>query len=229
MVEIRSLDLSHLEDILEIQDKVIEALPKKEVLQPSTREFEIYCLTGGGICLGAFCEETGKLIAYRIAYFPMDREFNLARGYVPDTEVEKVAHLDTTAVLPEWRRRGLADQLNFEMMECLKVSGMKHLFCTVSPYNPGSMFAIIKTGSRPIKLINIFGGKLRFLCYRPLPNEWPVADAEEKRVFWDDLDSLKSYLSKGFIGIQMDREQERPILTLQANQFPFEKSKMSKL
>jgi GNAT superfamily N-acetyltransferase len=171
MCHIRQLGIADLELILDLQSRIHAALPHESVFQLSTREFIAYCLSDGGRCYGATWR--GETVAYRMVYFPRAREFNLAKDTaLPPSEHGRVAHWDTIAVLPAWRGFGISRLLNARALTDLARTDIRHLFATSSPRNSHGVRTLLATGFRPIRMVEKFGGKLRFLLYRPYPAEW---------------------------------------------------------
>ncbi|MFK3672302.1 GNAT family N-acetyltransferase [Leifsonia aquatica] len=198
-----------------MQEVIYDGLSDKSTFQRSTSEFVAYCLTDGGACFGVFAPD-GSLVAYRLSYFPRDREFNLGAGRVPPSEYAYVAHMDTTAVLPSWRRHGLANQLNAKVLKALRGTEVRHLFATASPFNPNSVRALLNTGLRTIDMIEKFGGKLRLLFYRPFPDEWEdlAEGGPEWHVPLSDVSALKKLMSVGAIGMKVVDRSDEHILVL---------------
>ncbi|WP_456249811.1 GNAT family N-acetyltransferase [Longispora urticae] len=170
----RTLEPTDLGLLLELQERVRSGLADPGVFQTSTPEFLSYCLDGGGRCYGV--RHGPETVAYRLVYYPRDREFNLARdSALPPGEHGLVAHWDTIAVLPDWRGHGLARLLNTTALRDVAGTGLRHLFATSAPGNPHGIGSLLSAGFRPVRLVRKFGGRLRFLLYRPNPGDWPAA------------------------------------------------------
>ena len=170
MPKIRKLGPADLDLILTLQEQIVSGLDDKRIFQRSSPEFISYCLHQGGRC---YAIKNGEAVAYRMIYFPRDRQFNLCVDVaLPLAERPFVAHWDTIAVLPDWRGLGCSRKFNARALEDLADTDMRHLFATSSPHNPYGTRALMEAGFRPIKLVVKFGGNLRFLFYRPYPGEW---------------------------------------------------------
>jgi GNAT superfamily N-acetyltransferase len=170
--DVQRLGPADLGMILDLQDRIRSALPDPSVFQTSTPEFIAYCLADGGRCYRVVYE--GEPVAYRMVYFPRDRAFNLAKDTtLPASRYEAVAHWDTVAVLPAWRGHGLARLMNARALRELTDTGIRHVFSTSSPANPHGVRTLMEAGFQPVGLVEKFGGKLRFLLYRPYPQPWP--------------------------------------------------------
>ncbi|MGK5544766.1 GNAT family N-acetyltransferase [Streptomyces sp. URMC 127] len=176
--EVRRLGPGDLGLLLGLQERVHEALPDPSVFKTSTPEFIAYCLAGGGRCYAV--EHGGETVAYRMVYFPRDRDFNLAKDTsLPPSEYHRVGHWDTVAVLPGWRGHGLARLMNTRALADVARTDIRHLFATSAPANPYAVRTLLQAGFRPIGLVRKFGGRLRFLLHRPTPGAWPVTAGEQ--------------------------------------------------
>ncbi|MEU7137682.1 GNAT family N-acetyltransferase [Streptomyces sp. NPDC046261] len=160
--------------LLDLQERIHAALPDGSVFQRSSADFLSYCLAEGGRCYAV--RHRGETVAYRVVYFPRDREFNLAKDVpLPAEEYARVAHWDTIAVLPRWRGHRLSALMNARALSDLRETGIRHLFATSSPRNPHGVRSLIAAGFRPVRLVVKFGGNQRFLFYRPFPGGWEPA------------------------------------------------------
>ncbi|GAA0343772.1 GNAT family N-acetyltransferase [Streptomyces blastmyceticus] len=199
--DVRRLGPGDLGLLLDLQERVGSALPDPSVFQTSTPEFIAYCLADGGRCYGVVRD--GETVAYRIVYFPRDREFNLAKDTaLPPAEYHRVGHWDTVAVLPEWRGFGLARLMNTRALAELADADIRHLFATSSPANPHGVRTLLEAGFQPVALVRKFGGRLRFLLYRPSPARWPAAPGglPERTVACSATGELERAFQEGWTG-----------------------------
>lgn len=203
--EIQRLGPTDLGLLLDLQDQVHAAQPDPSTFQLSTPEFLEYCLAAGGRCYRAV--HRGESVGYRIVYFPRDRPFNLAKDTtLPAAEYPTVAHCDTIGVLPAWRGHGLARRMNARALADLADTGTRHLFATSAPSNPHGVRALVEAGFRTIGLVEKFGGKLRFLLYRPYPSPWPPPtgpgpnESAERVVPLADTEALTYAHAAGWVG-----------------------------
>ncbi len=70
--EVTNLEEQHIEQILQLQQKVIHALPDKKVLQPLAKEEFLNILRGNGKMVGAWVKE--QLIAFRALLVPPEND-----------------------------------------------------------------------------------------------------------------------------------------------------------
>ncbi|MFD4864491.1 GNAT family N-acetyltransferase [Streptomyces sp. NPDC058412] len=174
--DVQRLGPADLDLLLCLQERIRSTLPDPSVFQTSTPEFIAYCLADGGRCYRVVHD--GEPVAYRMVYFPRDRPFNLAKDTtLPAAQYDTVAHWDTVAVMPAWRGHGLARLMNLRALGDLADSGVRHVFATSSPANPHGVRTLMEAGFQPVALVEKFGGRLRFLLYRPYPEPWAAPPA----------------------------------------------------
>ncbi|MGA5898679.1 GNAT family N-acetyltransferase [Streptomyces venetus] len=225
MFDVRRLGPQDLGLILDLQERIRASLADPDVFQTSTAEFVAYCLADGGLCYGV-SHGTGT-VAYRMVYFPRDRDFNLAKDLpLPPAEYGRVAHWDTIAVLPEWRGHGLARLMNGRALDDVSGLGIRHLCATSSPRNPAGVGSLMRAGFRPVRLVRKFGGKLRFLFYRPTPEPWPVKETTateppQRSLPFSDTAGLDQAFREGWIGVDIDTDRTGPRLRLRRHPLPF--------
>jgi ribosomal protein S18 acetylase RimI-like enzyme len=217
---VRRLGPADLGLLLALQEQIHAGLPDKSVFQTSTPEFISYCLADGGRCYGVGHEK--ETVAYRIVYFPRGRDFNLAKdSALPAAEHDRVAHWDTIAVQPAWRGYGLARLMNSTALSELAGTPFRHLFATSSPRNPHGIRSLLEAGFRPIRLLVKFGGKLRFLCYRPTPQGWDTTPAAVRSVPMSATAELGHAFSTGWVGAGVEFASTGPRLHLERRPLPF--------
>jgi GNAT superfamily N-acetyltransferase len=223
MFEVRRLGPEDLDTLLDLQERVKSSLPDPDVFQTSTPEFISYCLADGGLTYGV--THGSGTVAYRMVYFPRDRDFNLAKDTaLPPSEYARVAHWDTIAVLPEWRGHGLARLMNTRALADVAALDIRHLYATSSPMNPNGVGSLMRSGFRPVRLVTKFGGKLRFLFYRPTPAPWPPSrnGQEERSVGLSATGELEKAFLEGWVGVRLGTDDRSgPSLSLQRHSLPF--------
>lgn len=110
--------------------------------------------------------KTGKLAGVFLTAFPGRSRENLGRDIgLPDTELERVAHMDTAAILPEYRGNRLQIRLMRRAEEDLRQQGFGYLLCTVHPDNRFSRDNMLRQGYQAVKITKKYGGLPReILC-----------------------------------------------------------------
>ncbi len=117
---------------------------------------------GRGLGYKAIEKKTGALAGVFTVVFPGSGEENLGRDIgLSDEELEKVAHMDTIAILPKYRGNGLQHRMMQTAEEELKSQGYKYLMCTVHPENIYSKKNAVKQGYRAVLTKEKYGGYIR--------------------------------------------------------------------
>lgn len=125
--------------------------------------------TGKGIVYKALEQETGVMAAVFMATYPGDGEENLGREIgLSGEELQKVAHMESIAILPEYR----GNRLQYRMMQVaeqeLKDSGYRYLMCTVHPENHYSRENILRQGYHVVTTKEKYGGYLRDILLKEI-------------------------------------------------------------
>ena len=98
-----------------------------------------------------------------------DYEENLGRDIgLPESELGKVAHMDSAAVLPAFRGFHLQRRLMKAAEEELQREGFRYLCCTVHPDNKSSLQSVLSQGYRIAKTCEKYGGFPRHILVREL-------------------------------------------------------------
>ena len=98
-----------------------------------------------------------------------DYEENLGRDIgLPESELGKVAHMDSAAVLPAFRGFHLQRRLMKTAEEELRKEGFRYLCCTVHPDNESSLRSVLSQGYRIAKTCEKYGGSPRHILVREL-------------------------------------------------------------
>ncbi len=92
---------------------------------------------------------------------------NLGRDIgLSESELLLVAHMDSVAILPEYRGAGLQKRLMQHAEQELAEQGYRYFMCTVHPENRYSRQNIIKQGFKPVKTALKYGGYRREIFLR---------------------------------------------------------------
>lgn len=111
----------------------------------------------------------GKAAGVFIVEFPGDSPDNMGHyaGF-SEEQLQQVVHMDTAAVLPEYRGQKLQKRLMERAEAELKDMGYRYLMCTVHPENPYSRQNIVAQGYEKIWQGLKYGGKLRDVMLKRL-------------------------------------------------------------
>ncbi len=210
----RLTSVDELRAVAELQAYVYEQLPNKQVLYMDSYEEMLKDIESGAKIIGVF-NETDELIAYRHIGFPGKDVRNL--GYditMPEIELEKVVHLETTVVHPDYRGNGLQSLTLQHAVSMVKVLGYRHLLCTVSPQNLFSLYNIMKNGLKIKALKRKYGtdemksdGLWRFILHRDLEMSAYRSPIEFFTSKLNDLEEQKDLIENGYIGYWMLMEK----------------------
>lgn len=207
--EIKFLDASYLDELLELQNIIAANLPCPELFILHDEEYFREVLHLKHSAIGVMIGET--LIAFSIIRIPGISAENLGRDIsLPEEELTRLAHLQAAAVHPAYRGHGLQRKLTLAHLDVIEEMGFEHACCTVSPKNPVSLgnylsCGLIIEGLRPKK-----HGWWRFILHKnirqanQLANGYiPGTEIEQKRIAISDISGQLELLSKGFKGFRI--------------------------
>lgn len=124
---------------------------------------------GRGLGYKAFEKESGALAGVFLGVLPGNREENLGRDIgLAGEELETVAHMDTIAILPQYRGNGLQHTMMQAAEEELKNQGYKYLMCTVHPENIYSKKNAVMQGYKVVLTKEKYGGYVRDILLKRL-------------------------------------------------------------
>ena len=197
----KRLYLEDLPIIEQVQQKVIDSLPDKAVLQPLTTEEFLFILNERGLLVGAFAE--GQLIGFRALLIPeIDKEH---LGYdlgLPAEELPHVIYQEISVVLPEYRGNRLQQKLAEVIMEELPKmeEQFRYVCCTVAPMNIPSLKDKFSQHMHIGAFKEKYEGMQRYILVKDLENPVPkYTDHTAAKI--DDLEAQKLLLEDGYAGI----------------------------
>lgn len=207
--EMKYLNESHIEEILRLQDKVAHSLKNKELFVSDSRDFILNNVlkTGSGIAIGIFVDK--KLIAYRTAAFPGKSDWNLGRELgIEEAELDKVVHLEATAVHPDYRGNRLQARMLTHTISYIEKLGYSYILSTVSPFNYPSLKNVISS-ELSIYALNLRGGiyesKLRYLLLRNLKDIKVNPPKSVVKVKNKNISLQMKLLEAGYVGATIER------------------------
>ena len=83
--------------------------------------------------------------------------------HLPPGELEKVAYMDSAAVLPQYRGRGLQRSMIEFAERSERLTGYRYLMATVSPDNPYSLRNLRQLDYDIVCRCEKYGGKERYV------------------------------------------------------------------
>ena len=139
-LEIKTLDQSHLEDIIKIQNHEKDNPHfQSESKQGFSEHFK-----GRGFLLGAFIE--GKLVAYSKFWFPGHESVMGEEIGLKEIELPSLAYFNGTVVLKEYRGHNIQKLIHQKAEQILKYQGFSYISCTVHPDNQASLTNLDQEG-----------------------------------------------------------------------------------
>lgn len=199
--------------VVNLQNLVYEGLPNKEVLYKDSKSEMLEDLYNGAKIIGVF-NSVDELISYRYISFPRNSSKNLGRDIALNlSELDKVVHLETTLVDPMYRGNRLQSLTLEKAIEIIEPMDMKHILCTVSPYNLFSLFNIMSAGLNIKALKKKYGleydnGMWRFILHKDLSMNLGGCFDDTKLLKMDLIHEQKKLIEDGYIGYNIVKESQ---------------------
>lgn len=122
-----------------------------------------------GIGYKAIVKDSGNLAGIFVVTFPGKQEENLGRDIgLPEEELEKVAHMESIAILPEYRGNGLQYSLMQAAEKELRQRGYGYLMCTIHPDNVYSINNAVRQGYEVVMTKEKYGGFIRDILLKKI-------------------------------------------------------------
>lgn len=162
------LDVSDLNAVMRLQDKVYDGLENKEVFAKSDKkEFEeAICNLGQLVGYKTAAGELVALGAY-ISYGYDKHNYGYDLEFKGD-RLLTVGQIEATIVDPEYRGMGLQRKLCKVLEEVARAEGKTCVMATVSPLNPYSLNNFLAAGYENKKEKLKYGGLRRYILYKEL-------------------------------------------------------------
>jgi len=209
----RLVEPREINAVVNLQNLVYEGLPNKEVLYKDTKNEMLEDLYNGAKIIGVFNSEDA-LISYRYISFPQNALKNLGRDIAMNlSDLDKVVHLETTLVDPLYRGNRLQARTLEQAISLIEPMAMKHIMCTVSPYNLFSLFNIMSAGLNIKALKRKYGleyekGMWRFILHKDLSMDQGRCFDESKLLKMDRIHEQKKLIEIGYVGYNLVKESQ---------------------
>jgi hypothetical protein len=118
---------------------------------------------------------------------------------MPEGELERVGHLQATAVHPDYRGGGLQRAMGAVHLGVIENMGATHVLCTVSPRNPVSLRNILANGFVIMGLKLKFEGIWRYIMYKNLLQPVYLRSCHTV-IRGSDIEGQRDLLGKGYLG-----------------------------
>ncbi len=170
MIRIERSSAESLDEAARLMEKVWRQTDTKEWFVIEEKEWlKERMQSGRGILYQAFDAGKGQMAGVLFVVLPGNVEDNLGEDAgIAQDQLQKVAHMDTAAVLPEYR----GQKLQYKMMQMaekdLRDMGYRYLMCTVHPDNRFSRNNITGQGYTLVATKRKYGGYLRDIMWKEL-------------------------------------------------------------
>ena len=156
-ITLRTAKIEDAEDVHNIMQTVYDLLEDKSLYVCDDLNYVKEQIKNG---LGVVaCNKEGKIIASFVIRFPKDALDNLGKDLnLPLSVLDRVVHMETAAVLPEYRGKGLQRRMLAYAENMIDKSKYNIFVATVSPNNPASCKTFEKLGYTNILTKEKYGG-----------------------------------------------------------------------
>jgi hypothetical protein len=201
--EMRFMDESNLDEMVDLQKIVVHHLADKEIFRMRSADYFQEHLQREKSVIGVFCQD--GLIAYNILSFPGDDNDNLGIDInLPKDDLLNVVHLATIAVHPDFRGNSLQSKMQCAHLRMIANLGYKHVCCMVSPKNRPSLQNILLQGLT-IKALKIkLQWRLRYIMHKNLVSPCLIGPNEVRMDSKDILGQI-NLLNRGFQGFHLSK------------------------
>lgn len=209
--KMKFLNMQFLEQILEVQSEVEKNLNNPELFQTDTKDFIANMLDEhNGRIIGVFVE--GKLVAYHTMLFPYKDSHNLGIDLdLSGGDLDKVAHLESSAVIPDFRGNALHTKMQSRLIKLAKSLGFRHLGVTIAPNNYPSIKASLNLGLYILRLKAKYSGKLRYIFYQNLESPLQIDENSKIEVRNTNTEKQKALLNNNaFCGFSAIKAKSSP-------------------
>lgn len=155
-------------EIAEVIWNVWEEMEEKQWFVVDSKEYTCKILMEErAIAYKAVEKENGKIAGIFTVIFPGILEENLGNDIgLNREELEKVAHMESAAILPIYRGNGLQYHLMQAAEIDLAKKGYHYLMCTIHPDNKFSKDNVMRQGYRIVKTTEKYGGYMRHILLK---------------------------------------------------------------
>lgn len=166
--QIKRAVYSDVEEIMEVMEKV-KADTKPEWFVSDEREYVEEHIEKSGFILVAKTKDD-KTAGFFMIDFPGQDSRNLGFHLeLKGEELNHVAHMDSAAVLADFRGNHLQEELMRRGEELLnEMGGYRYRMCTVCPENRYSLYNLQKRGYMILMTTEKYGGLQRHIMYKDI-------------------------------------------------------------
>ncbi len=165
--ELKELDLSHINNIMKLQDEIYEGLINKYFYSCSKQEEFQDIINEKGKIIGLFTHENNELIAIGVyVEYGLDEE---NYGYdieIKGEELLKVGQIESTLVAEDYRGNKLQKKICEHLEKISKAKDIKYICATVAPDNKYSLNTFIELGYKILIEKLKYGGLKRYILMK---------------------------------------------------------------
>ena len=185
-----------------LRDVVLAALPNPDAYVREEDEYAFFCAHLGceGQTVGVFHGE--ELVAYSMVGFPaaVDPENLGAVIGLPPSLFDKVSHISSCMVLPQWRGNGLQRTLLALRMAMAQAHGRPYCLAMVSLHNHRSRHNLMRQGMYVGWTGSIHGLQRHVVCI-DLHHEAHFDMEDEQLIDCGDYLALCAAAQNGYVGV----------------------------
>lgn len=203
--DIQKLDVSHIGQLIVLQQQVVAALEDPAILQPLDEEELRYILEGNGVMIGLF--DVDKMIAFRALLEPPIDDEHLAYD-ISYPHVDKVIYQEISNVHPAYRGQNLQQQMATLIMEYVDTTKHTMMCATVMPFNIASLKDKFAQDMYVAALKLKYGGKLRYVFAKSLveQEQW---QQEDRIIDMAQTAEQQQALREGYLGVAMYQQLDK--------------------
>lgn len=166
-LKISSASNENLSDICTIIEEVGNSISDRNVFYIDDRNFISQHINEKGFILIAINKE--KIIGFLMVRIPGLEEDNLGLDInLPEDKRNLVAHIESVAVLPEYRGNGIHKSLLLEAEDILEKRGFQYFMATVYPENGASLSNFLWAGYEIASTKQKYSGLMRHILLKEI-------------------------------------------------------------
>lgn len=162
MIEIKCVQESDIPEIMDLMELAKNLTKNPDWYSTDDENFVRRHIDEEGFILKAV--EGECLAGFLIARYPKEVEDNLGNYWnLTDNQMQKVAHMESAAVHPDFRGRGIQKMLMAHAEAILVQEGYRYLMGTAHPDNVYSVNNFLKLGYEILTRTEKYGGLPRYV------------------------------------------------------------------
>ena len=208
-ITVERLTVDQVDEILELQQTVIDALTSKSVLEPLSRDEFLFMLNGRGLMIGAYYKE--ELIAFRAMLEPeLDEEHLGKDAGLLRSEWPLVLYSEITNVNPKFRGNNVQVLLGEILMDEVDKNRFRYICATVAPFNIASLKDKFAHGMYIVSLKIKYGDLLRYILMKDLSGSLKDDISDKSRyISMADTEEQQQLIQSGWVGTGIEKTNEK--------------------